>query len=601
MGQLDDLPENLNATDPREAEKALSAVTEGLKNLQQDLIVQLTQLQTEKSRLLSDIHHLRAEQQQLQSQRLNLLSKRQAAQQQLWAKQLAQAVAAYLQEILVQRLNQIATTRTPANSAASTSLPTPVDGDYSGNAYRLLASLDSTISTTFKSLQKDLSSYHSTLSQQLSNMHSMEQQGEAILEALVNRLNEELKIETAKPPNAKQINPDPFSTPPPLTEPADRPVTDRPTSRPRPTATATVPRPRPSGKPATQAPRPAPAPAANQTKPTSVALRGFILVLVSSLALSIYNVILKIILKEHTVLGMFNMGGLIAPSLGNSILILWIRMLVVVPCMALLATFLYPKVWRDVSKFSTLQDRVLLWSVLQSGLWLFVSQILIYIALGQIPAGIAITIFFIYPIATLLLAWVRFGDRPTPFRVGVMAVIVTGAILVMLSGGTAGPQNSVIWGSLAAAGSGIAFALYVIQMQASAQRMNPVAVSLIQFAIIFVFSSISLLPVNITVDPLNRGALTIGGIILALVTLVAYLCNNIGIRMVGASLASIIGATGPAITAILAWIIIGEDLLKVMEIGWISLPVKLMGVVLVTAGVLALSLERLRNQAKAKG
>ena len=35
---------------------------------------------------------------------------------------------------------------------------------------------------------------------------------------------------------------------------------------------------------------------------------------------------------------------------------------------------------------------------------------------------------------------------------GVGSGIVTGAILVMLSGGTAGPQNSVIGGSLAAAG-----------------------------------------------------------------------------------------------------------------------------------------------------
>lgn len=324
--------------------------------------------------------------------------------------------------------------------------------------------------------------------------------------------------------------------------------------------------------------QPAPTPASGKPKPASVA---FTLLLISSLALSIYNVILKIIFREQTILGLFNLGGLIAPSFANSLLILWFRMLVVVPCMALLATFLYPKVWRDVRKFLLLQDRSLFESVWQSGFWLFLSQILIYIALGQIPAGIAITIFFIYPIVTLLLAWVQFGDRPTPFRVGVMAAIVTGSVFVMLSGGTAGPQNSIIGGSLAAAGSGIAFALYFIQMQASAQQMNVVAVSLIQFAIIFAFASISLLPVEITFELTNRGTLAIGGIILSLVTLVAYLFNNIGIRMAGASLASIIVATGPAMTAILAWIVVGENLLH---------PLRLMGVLLVTMGVLALSL-----------
>jgi drug/metabolite transporter (DMT)-like permease len=81
-----------------------------------------------------------------------------------------------------------------------------------------------------------------------------------------------------------------------------------------------------------------------------------------------------------------------APSLGNSLLILWLRMLVVVPLMAILVTVLYPAVWRDIKQFAQSKDWFL-FNVLGSGFFLFLSQVLIYLALGTISPGVAITQF----------------------------------------------------------------------------------------------------------------------------------------------------------------------------------------------------------------
>ena len=59
-------------------------------------------------------------------------------------------------------------------------------------------------------------------------------------------------------------------------------------------------------------------------------------------------------------------------------------------------------------------------------------KVFIYIALGNVKAGIAVTLFFIYPIATTLGAWVLFGDRPSTLRFLAMGGITAGLILAVL-------------------------------------------------------------------------------------------------------------------------------------------------------------------------
>lgn len=602
MGQMDHQPGNRQG-DNRTVEQILQAVTQDLRGLHQGLVTQLSQevtrLQGERSRLLADIEKLQTYHQGLQTRQIEALSQQQLAQQQLWAKQLAVALANHLQALMVQQIRQMPANQPPMTGGGNLNAPMSANG-YSDNANRLLASLDSTFNATFKTLQQELNSYHSSLSQQLNRMHSMEQQGEAILEALVTRLREQLQLEAARSAPTLQ----PTATHPAIAQenghttsvmegeaiaPPRHHANYPPTAKPTPLSIPGSPLPLP------------------KKKETSNFQLGLILVLLSTVALSIHNVVVQIIgngkfdpvtkaflgLKPARVLGTFDIGGYLAlNTVGNSLLILWLRMLVVLPLMIPVAMFLYPPLWRDIKKFLTSRDRRPIINVVGSGFFLFLSQILIYIAIGDIGPGPAVTILFMYPILTVPLAWALFGDRPTPLRWIVMFVISFGVVLTALPKIDPNKLTSAT-GILIAVGSGVFFALYLIFMQLGFKKLHPVPVSLVQFATIFLFSSVTLLAfgpaLGVTVLPENRPGILLGGLVLGVLTLIGYLANNFGVRFMGAARASIIASSGPVMTALLAFWIIRSPLA----------PVQISGIVLVTLGVSALSFERMVTPAQA--
>lgn len=337
------------------------------------------------------------------------------------------------------------------------------------------------------------------------------------------------------------------------------------------------------------------APLPIRTKLTQLPLAqvGLSLILISTLALSVHNVIVRIIIGTPiSIFGALSFGGFIQPSLGNSLLILWMRMLVVIPIMVAVAGWLYPPVWQDIKRLLLDHDRRPLHSVLCSGIFLFLSQVLIYIAIGEIGPGVAVTILFMYPLVTVPLAWWLFGDRPTRLRLAVMLTILLGVIFTALpSLNKAGAISS--GGVLTATLAGVSFAFYLVFMQVGFKKLHPVPVSLVQFVTIFFLSSLSLslpLQLGVFVLPEMRLGFFIGGIVLGVLTLVGYLTNNFGVRQMGAARASIVASSGPVLTALLAVIILHFPI-RVEQI---------VGILLVTIGVTALSLERMRVVRAAK-
>jgi len=327
----------------------------------------------------------------------------------------------------------------------------------------------------------------------------------------------------------------------------------------------------------------------NRKTKLSKAKLGLGLILLSTLALSIHNVIVRITLgRQVNLFGLFSVGGLIQPTIGNSLLILWLRMLVVMPLMMGIAGWIYPPAWRELQRLILSRDRQSLLSIIGSGAFLFLSQVLIYIAIAQIGPGVAVTILFMYPVVTVPLAWWLFRDRPTRLRIAVMSLILVGVILTAApSLGTAKIGGGVI----VAVMSGIAFALYLILMQLGFRKAHPVPVSMVQFLTVLVLSSVSLsLPISlgVAVLPDARVGFFTGGVILGAFTLVGYLANNFGVRYLGAARASIAASSGPVLTAVLAALIIG------IKLNW----VQMVGILLVTIGVTALSFERMRKTAK---
>lgn len=197
MGPIEHLPNNSSSQADR-AEAALRGLGQELEALRQKVSAQLaediTYLQDRKQRLMAEIEHLeenctqlQSRKEQLESSHAQALSEQQLAQQQLWAKRLAQALATHLQA----RLETSLLTGQPAGAET--------DRQAIAEANQQVAALDVSLQTALHSLQQDLQSYQSSLSQQVNRMHSLEQQGEAILEALVARLSQQLQYQMVQP------------------------------------------------------------------------------------------------------------------------------------------------------------------------------------------------------------------------------------------------------------------------------------------------------------------------------------------------------------------------------------------------------------------
>ncbi|MEH1792606.1 EamA family transporter [Nostoc sp.] len=331
---------------------------------------------------------------------------------------------------------------------------------------------------------------------------------------------------------------------------------------------------------------------------------GFLLIVLSAVVSSLYNIAIKVIFHEGSqIFGVLDVERLLPPTLGNTLLILTLRFMVVVPLMVLLSPILHPTLWQDLENLAasvrgnptaanTATKRILLLSVV-SGCFLFLSQVLIYIAIAQVTTGMAIALFFIYPMVSGLLSWFLFRDRPTTFRFAAIAAICCGELLVLGGSPNTSMGNSSM-GSSTAILSGVAFAAYIILTRVCASKLHPVTFTLINFATMLVLSFICLmlpLPSNwnlIVFDSSKMLELVLSAFILGVLTLAGYLLNNVGISKLGASRSAIIGGSIPVLTVIFAGLIIQENL----DI------VQILGVLLVTFGAAAFSLETMRNQAK---
>ncbi|MEH2085156.1 EamA family transporter [Nostoc sp.] len=331
---------------------------------------------------------------------------------------------------------------------------------------------------------------------------------------------------------------------------------------------------------------------------------GLFLIVLSAVVSSLYNVAIKVIFHEGSqIFGVLEVEQLLPPTLGNTLLILTLRFMVVVPLMVLLSPILHPRLWQDLETLSAsvrgnstpanaATKQILVLSIV-SGCFLFLSQVLIYIAIAQVPTGMAIALFFIYPMVSGLFSWFLFRDRPTLFRIAAIAAICCGELLVLGGSPSIGIGNTSM-GSSTAILSGVAFAAYIILTRVCASKLHPVTFTLINFTTMLLLSFICLmlpLPSSwnlVVIDPSKMLELVLSAFILGVLTLAGYLLNNVGISKLGASRSALIGGSIPVLTVIFAGFIIQENL----DI------VQILGVLFVTFGAAAFSFETMRNQVK---
>ena len=330
---------------------------------------------------------------------------------------------------------------------------------------------------------------------------------------------------------------------------------------------------------------------------------GFFLISLYTVVSSLYNVAIKAIFftgYNSNSLGRLETQQLILPTLGNIFLILMLRLLVVVPLMLMLSPILHPPIWQDLENlFASLRGKAIpsqnntkqaLFLSVISGLLLFISQVLIYLAIGEVTTSMAIALFFVYPVMSVFLAWFLFQERPNLLITGAMAAIFAGELLVL--GGQVVMNNTSL-GSATAILSGIVFAIYVIvtRICATKLKLHPVSLTVINFTTMLLISLGCLiipLPNNLglVINSSNVLELVLSAFILGVLTLCGYLFNNFGIRKLGTPLSSLIGATVPIVTVIFAGLMLQESL----DI------IQVMGVILVTVGAACISWRKTPNQ-----
>ncbi|UKO98075.1 DMT family transporter [Nostoc sp. UHCC 0870] len=330
---------------------------------------------------------------------------------------------------------------------------------------------------------------------------------------------------------------------------------------------------------------------------------GFLLIVASAVMSSLYNVAIKgMFYKTSQTSAVLEIAGLISPTVGNIMLILTLRLMVVVPLMMLLAPMMHPQVWQDLQSLKESlgkksgatrgkQRQTGVQLIIASGCFLFLSQVLIYFAIGQVATGTAIALFFIYPVVVSILSWFLLRDRPSGFRATALAAIFGGELLVfggtLITTGVIG-NNSL--GGITAILAGVSFACYLLLTRASATKIHPVSLTFVNFATMLALSFIFLmlpLPNNwsLTVDPSKVLEIVLSAAILGVLTLVGYVCNHLGVSKLGAPRSAIIGAGVPILTVIFAGLVLQETL-NIVQI---------LGVLFVTFGAAAFSFGQIRN------
>jgi drug/metabolite transporter (DMT)-like permease len=308
---------------------------------------------------------------------------------------------------------------------------------------------------------------------------------------------------------------------------------------------------------------------------------GFALVLLGSLSLAVQNVLLRIVFVERPVLGIFSYGGLIAATTANSLVLLQLRSLFMLLLMLPLAPRLHPTTWTDLRSVLQPEKRHVLLKMLVSSGFLFLALASLFIALANISAGVATTLFLIHPVVTMILSWRFFGDRPTWLRLAVLLTVLIGSYLVLPNFVTTSEGN-ILLGAAAAISAGITYSSQGVLAQTCFQEIHPVPFTLASFIFTFILSAFSLLFINVDIRSDVWLALWLIGFVSAALTMAGHILYNFGIHLVSAALMSIVAVSNPAFTALFAWIFIAE-----------TLQVKQMfGIAIVILGVVALSQEK---------
>jgi drug/metabolite transporter (DMT)-like permease len=188
-----------------------------------------------------------------------------------------------------------------------------------------------------------------------------------------------------------------------------------------------------------------------------------------------------------------------------------------------------------------------------------------FLAIDRLEIGPALTIQYLAPL--LLLVWLRtvHGRRIAPSLWGAVGLSLLGCFLVVKAY-DAGGLDAV--GLVAAFASTITFAIYMVGSERAGHRLEPVTTLFWVFGFATVFWALAVPWWSFPWEGLGsaRNLLFAAALIVA-GTLVPFICIVAALRHIPAPRAAVVATLEPALAAVFAWIVLGEELAAVQIAG----------------------------------
>jgi drug/metabolite transporter (DMT)-like permease len=308
--------------------------------------------------------------------------------------------------------------------------------------------------------------------------------------------------------------------------------------------------------------------------------------LIAVLALSGQNLLVGWVANGGLGLGRVPLPPVLPLTLSNAVLLLWLRLLVALPLLALLAPRLQPSLRADLRvKLSPTLGRVL-----GGAVFLGLSQVLLYRAIADLGPGLAITLLFTYPLVALPLSWWGQGQGANLLRLVALLALAMGLVFATLPDLLGLPsRGGSAWALATALLAAAAFGLHWLFLQLSLQRLPLVPTTLVQFSTMFGLASLVLILTSLVglgpTLPNQPTGLYGAGLGLGLLTLIAYLANHYSQGFSQRNPLPVLAATLPLVTAVLSYGLFPGSPSMLQFIQWV-------GVILVSLGGVSLALDR---------
>ncbi len=262
-----------------------------------------------------------------------------------------------------------------------------------------------------------------------------------------------------------------------------------------------------------------------------------------------------------------------------AVALLWMRMLVVVPSLVLLAPQLHRTTWEDLLDWFYSREQLLI-PLFGSGAALFFSQVFLYQSVGTAGPAIGTALLFLYPLSAVPLGLgFRQEEGLTPFGLLAVVAIAMGGFLVARP--AFATSATAVWLGILAS---LTLSLYIgLTNRSYRLRCHPIPTAIVQFSTVAVLSSLVLLVKPLKLVSISWLSFCLWGLLIGILMLIAYLFTYASLLNIRSKTA-IVAATTPVAALILGWSFSPRPPLQIIQ--WT-------GITLVTIGGIALGKEKL--------